>query len=66
MASRDVVLNLTVDERGRVRDVELPVSTGNRGYDQQLRRSAMEWEFEPARDATGRAVAGKFPVTITI
>lgn len=66
VASQDVTLRLTVDERGRVRDVKILTSTGNGGYDRALRRQAMEWEFEPARDASGRAVAGDFDVVVTV
>lgn len=66
VASQDVTLRLTVDERGRVRDVKLLTSTGNGGYDRSLRRQAMEWEFEPARDPSGRAVAGDFDVVVTV
>jgi hypothetical protein len=41
-------------------------STGNRGYDNDLIRRAREYEFEPARDATGRAVAAQFEVTLSV
>jgi recombination protein RecA len=64
--SQDVVIRLTVDARGRVREVRLLSSTGNRGYDGQLRRRAMEWTFNPARTADGRAVEYPYEVTLTI
>ena len=67
MASRDVVLRLTVNERGDVTEVEVLTPTGNRGYDEQLKRTARDWKFNPARDlATNRAVAAKTDVTLTI
>ncbi|HEU4556945.1 MAG TPA: energy transducer TonB [Longimicrobium sp.] len=67
MASRDVVLRLTVNERGDVTDVEVLTPTGNGNYDNQLKRTARDWKFNPARDlATNRAVAAKTDVTLTI
>ena len=66
MAARDVEIRVLVDERGRVKDVELVPPTGNRGYDEQLRRMARDWRFTPARDATNRPVEAWVPVTVTI
>jgi periplasmic protein TonB len=58
MTSREVTLRLTISERGDVTEVELLTPTGNRGYDEQLRRIARDWKFNPAREiATNRAVA---------
>jgi len=41
--------------------------TGNRGYDEQLKRTARDWKFNPARDvATNRPVAVLYDVTFTL
>ena len=66
MGSRTIVFVLAVDTAGIVRDVELQPPTGDRKYDAALRRMALEWRFKPARDATNRPVAVKYPVTLTI
>jgi TonB family protein len=67
MPSRDIVLRLTVSERGDVTEVELLTPTGNRGYDEQLRRTARDWKWRPARElATNRPVAAKTDVTLSI
>jgi TonB family protein len=64
--SQDITIRLTIDERGRVREAQLLSSTGNRGYDGQLRRRATEWTFNPARTPDGRPVEAKYDVTLTI
>ncbi|MDB4949212.1 MAG: TonB protein C-terminal [Gemmatimonadetes bacterium] len=66
VAPRDVVLRLFVDDRGKVQKAELVSGTGNRGYDGDLLRRAKEYEFEPARDPSGRPVAAQFEVTLSI
>ncbi|HSU13187.1 energy transducer TonB [Longimicrobium sp.] len=64
---KDVVLRLTVDERGNVSNVELLTPTGSRGYDDQLKRTARDWKFTPAREvATNRAVVGNIDVTVSL
>lgn len=60
---KSVVVRLAIDAGGMVRDVELIPSTGDRGFDQALRRTAMAWHFQPARDAANRAVAVTYDVT---
>lgn len=58
MSSRELTLSLTVNERGDVTDVQLLTPTGNRGYDEALKRMARDWKFDPGRDAaTNRPVA---------
>jgi TonB family protein len=67
LSTRDVILRLSVDERGKVREVVVVTPTGNRGYDDSLKRTAMAWEFSPAREQdTNRPVAAKLDVTVTI
>ena len=67
MASRDVTLRLAINERGDVTDVEILTPTGNRGYDEQLKRTARDWKFNPAREiATNRPVAVLYDVTFTL
>ena len=66
MASRDIEIRVRVDERGAVKEVQLNPATGNRGYDEALRRMARDWRFNPARDENNRPVEAWTPVTITI
>lgn len=62
---RTVELRLSIDVRGTVRQVEVVTSSGDRGYDNRLRRTAMEWRFQPARDPQNRAVVGIAPITFS-
>ncbi len=48
VTSQEITVRLTVDERGRVRDARLASSTGNRGYDERIRRWALTLLFRPA------------------
>jgi TonB family protein len=52
-----------VDPQGTVREVEVATSTGDRGFDGRLRKTAMDWRFNPAREPTGRAVAAQVDIT---
>jgi TonB family protein len=63
---RMVEILLSVDERGRVTDARLKVSTSDSKYDAALKKKAMEWRFRPARNAQGAAVKGTFVFTYTI
>jgi protein TonB len=58
-----LVIRLQIDATGKVRDVEFR-STGDRGYDQKLRRTAMEWRFRPARGPDNRPTAVAYDVTL--
>ncbi len=60
---KTVVVRLAIDATGKVRDVELLPSSGDRGFDQALRRTAMGWHFRPARDASNRPVAVTYDVS---
>jgi TonB family protein len=60
-----VVVRLSVDSTGVVRDAEIVPSTGNRKYDETLRRTALGWKFRPARNELNRTVAVIFEVTFT-
>lgn len=67
MASRPLTITVRVDVRGRVRDVRLSESTGNRGYDDRLRRWAMQLVFRPAVNLdTNRPEEADFPITVDI
>jgi TonB family protein len=57
-------VRLQVDTIGVVRDADVVVSSGDRGYDEKLRRIAMGWRFRPARDAANRPVAYPFEVSL--
>ncbi len=56
---------LQVDSAGRVRSADVVVSSGDRSYDEQLRRIALGWRFRPARDAANRPVPYPFEVSVT-
>ena len=58
-------VRLQVDSTGAVRTVDVLVSSGDRGYDEQLRRVASGWRFRPARDAANRPVPYPFEVSVT-
>jgi protein TonB len=60
-----VLVRLSVDSTGVVRDVEIIPSTGNRKYDETLKRTALGWKFRAARNELNRPVAVLFEVTFT-
>ena len=60
---KTIVVRLAIDASGAVREVELIPSTGDRGFDQALRRTALGWHFRPARDAANTAVPVTYDVT---
>jgi TonB family protein len=67
LGRREVELRLTISERGEVTDVEILKPTGNRGYDDQLKRTARDWTFNPAREiATNRAIASSYNVVFNL
>lgn len=67
VASQTLTITLRVDVRGRVRDARLTPSTGNRGYDERVRRWAMELVFRPAVNLdTNRPVEVDYPITVDI
>ena len=61
---KNATVRLQVDSVGVVRDADVVVSSGDRGYDEKLRRIAMGWRFRPARDAANRPVAYPFEVSL--
>ena len=67
LGRREVELRLTVSERGEVTNVEVLRPTGNRGYDEQLKRTARDWTFNPARElATNRPIAAFYNVVFNL
>lgn len=65
VASQEIIIRVTVDVRGRVRDPRLARSTGNRGFDERLRRWATTLVFRPAVDiATNRPVEAGYEITV--
>ena len=64
LRGREIPIRLQVNERGRVTDVRLLVPSGNARYDRELRRTAAEWQFRPARDPDGRAIPYVFDYTV--
>ncbi|HEX8392734.1 MAG TPA: hypothetical protein VF665_10300, partial [Longimicrobium sp.] len=67
VASQDVAIRLLVDIRGRVRSARLVTSTGNRGYDDRVRRWASELVFRPAVNLdTSRPVEAETEITVSV
>jgi TonB family protein len=60
-----VVVRLSVDSTGVVRNAEVIPSTGNRKYDETLKRAALGWKFRPARNELKRPVAVLFDFQFT-
>ncbi len=56
---------LQVDSAGRVSAADVVVSSGDRRYDEALRRVALGWRFRPARDPANRPVPYPFEVSVT-
>ncbi len=54
-----------LDARGRVTDLEVSPPIRDRGYARKFDKAMRKYEFKPARDADGRAVAGILPVTVS-
>ena len=61
---KSATVRLEVDARGAVRDAEVVTSSGDRGYDDKLRRTALGWRFRPARDALDRPVSSSFELSL--
>jgi TonB family protein len=67
VASQEITVRLTVDERGRVRDARLISSTGNRGYDERIRRWALTLLFRPAVNLdTNRPVEAQTEIKVYV
>jgi TonB family protein len=67
VASQDVTIRFRVDARGKVRETRLLTSTGNRGYDERIRRWGMELQFRPAISLdTNRPVEAETEITISV
>lgn len=62
---KTVVVRLSVDSVGAVREAEIIPSTGDRKYDASLKRVALGWKFKAARDPANRSVSVLFDVTFT-
>jgi protein TonB len=62
---KTVVLRLTVDARGQVRGVDVTTSTGDRGFDNRLKRTASDWRFNPARQPDGKPVAAQVDISFS-
>jgi protein TonB len=67
VTSQEITVRLTVDDRGRVRDARLTSSTGNRGYDERLRRWALTLVFRPAVNLdTNRPVEAQTEIKVFV
>ena len=59
-----LVLDLQLDQTGKVIGVTIARSSGSDGVDQACRLAAYEWWFEPAKDATGQSIRDEITFTI--
>lgn len=67
VASQEITIRLTVDVRGRVRDARLTATTGNRGFDERVRRWALSLVFRPAVDiSTNRPVEATTEIKVFV
>ena len=65
--AQELTIRVRVDERGRVKAARLLTGTGNRGYDEQIRRWAMQLGFRPAVNLdTNRPVEVDYDLTIAV
>ncbi|HEU0013619.1 MAG TPA: energy transducer TonB [Longimicrobium sp.] len=65
--SQELTVRVLVDERGRVKSARLLTSTGNRGYDEQIRRWALQLGFRPAVNIdTNRPVEYLYDLAIAV
>ncbi len=60
-----VVLNIQIDETGKVTGVEVAKSSGSNEIDQPTRVAVYDWWFEPKVNASGLAVADEVQFTIS-
>jgi TonB family protein len=56
-------LLLHIDETGRVVEVEITESSGDADYDDQLRSTALDWQFRPATHPTLGPVPSVFEIS---
>jgi TonB family protein len=61
-----ITVLLAINATGRVTEVQFKKASGNSKYDSQLKKSALEWRFKPAKNRAGQAVDSVFEVTFTI
>jgi len=67
VSAQTLTITLRVDTRGRVKDARLSPSTGNRGYDDRVRRWAMDLVFRPAVNLdTNRPEEVDYPIVVDI
>jgi TonB family protein len=55
-----VVLEISVDETGKVRNVEVARSSGSSEVDQPCQLAVYDWWFEPPHDKSGRPLPTAF------
>ena len=62
---RTVELRLAIDARGTVTRADIVTPTGDRNFDNRLRRTALDWRFQPARDPDNRPVPAQVPISFS-
>lgn len=65
LANPTVVLKVNIDATGNVTNVDVFRSSGSNDLDQPCLRAVYDWWFEPARDASGKAVPDAVLFAIT-
>ena len=64
-STAQVLLKVSIDETGKVTNVEVAKSSGSNEIDQPCRVAMYEWWFEPKRASDGRAVPDVFQFGIS-
>jgi len=64
MTSASVVLDLQLDETGKVRNSVVIKSSGSNSIDEPCKLASYSWWFEPAKDATGKPIKDEIKFTI--
>ena len=60
-----VILRITIDKDGNVQDVEVYKSSGHDILDETAKEMARKWQFQPARNADGKAVMSRMLAPIS-
>jgi len=60
-----VILRITIDKDGNVQDVEVYKSSGHDILDETAKEMARKWQFQPARNADGKAVMSRILAPIS-
>ena len=65
MRGKSVAVRLVVESTGVVSDVVLIPETGDDDFDDDIRRTALAWRFQPGTDAAGQVVRTAYEVVLS-